>query len=155
MLGGFLGALGRAGKTPATQGSVEQQGNSRKFTGGYVNYTKGLSVYEDGGDLCLACGEPRFTDPGDAERAQARGVAAAWLEAFRRLGPAAPNRVRGRFAAVLVRPTQREVLAVTDRFATFPICYSRRCRGFESDNLSPGVVRLFVLPRYSGAGHHI
>jgi len=40
------------------------------------------------------------------------------------VGPAAPNRVRGRFAAVLVRPTQREVLAVTDRFATFPICYS-------------------------------
>ena len=124
MLGRFLGALGRAGKSPATEGSIDPQGDSRMFTGGYVNYVKGLSVYEDGGDLCLACGEPRFTDAGDADRAQAHGVAAAWLEAFRRLGPTAPNRVRGRFAAVLVRPEERKVIAVTDRFATWPISYS-------------------------------
>ena len=131
MLGGFLGALGRAGEAPAIEGSVEPQVDSRRFTGGYVNYTKGLNVHEDGGYFCLARGEPRFSDVGDAEIAQVHGVAAAWLEAFRRLGVAAPSRVRGRFAAVLVRPEERKVIAVTDRFATWPVCYSASPHGIR------------------------
>lgn len=124
MLGKFFGRLGRSDQNAALQDIVGVQGGFRKFSGGYVEYVDGLSVHEDGGDLCLAWGEPRFADARDAERAKAQGASAAWLAVFRCHGTAAPKRVNGRFAAVLVRPAQREVLAVTDRFATFPICYS-------------------------------
>lgn len=124
MLGRILGEIGRTGQIVTTRDPAGRESSLRAFEDGYVNHDRRLSVHEDDDGLCLAWGEPSFADARDADRAEAQGAAAAWLAAFRRHGAAAPQHVNGRFAAALVRHAQREVLAVTDRFATFPVCYS-------------------------------
>lgn len=124
MLGRILGRLGEPDHAAAQTKSATTQTGLVKFANGYVEYAAGLSIYEEGGDLCLAWGEAKFTDTLQAECARGNGDAAAWFAAFRNHGVTAAKHVHGRFAAVLIRHAEREVIAVTDRFATFPICYS-------------------------------
>src|SRR5690606_3902718 len=90
--------------------------------GGWIAYAAGVDVRERDGVVCVACGEPRFGDARLDALARERGAATAWIDAFAASGERAPAQVRGRFSAVLVRPADRSVVIVTDRFATWPIC---------------------------------
>lgn len=95
---------------------------SKRFDGGWIAYAAGVDVRERDGVVCVACGEPRFGDARLDALARERGAATAWIDAFAASGERAPAQVRGRFSAVLVRPADRSVVIVTDRFATWPIC---------------------------------
>ena len=124
MLGRISGRLGKADLPVHEPKSVARKGNRIEFANGHVALVPGLSVYEQGGDYCVAWGAPRFNDARLCATASANGDSAAWFDAFRDLGTLAPKEVHGRFAAVMIRDSGREVIAATDRFATLPICYS-------------------------------
>lgn len=100
------------------------QHETSAFAGGFVSHRAGLQPYRSPQGICFSLGEPRFADPELAATASELGAGAAWLEAFQQDGNEAPNRVRGRFSVVIVRPQAHEVWMATDRFATWPICYS-------------------------------
>jgi asparagine synthase (glutamine-hydrolysing) len=70
----------------------------------------------------LCAGHPRFLDTDLAELARAKGVAAAWREAFARHGTAAPTRAAGDFAVAVGDRGERMLLAV-DRFAICNLYY--------------------------------
>lgn len=89
---------------------------------GFVTHAgDGTAVHHEGEACCIARGTPRFDDPALAAIAAERGVAAAWLAAFRRHGAAAPALARGRFSVALADGDTLH-LAV-DRFGTYPLCY--------------------------------
>ena len=124
LLGTFFGMMDQSDSTAEMLGPVGAQAAVRMFNGGYLKYNPGISFHADDDCLCIADGEPSFTDSGDAQRAREHGAAAAWAAAIRNHRISAAERVQGRFAVVLIRPSERELIAFTDRFATFPICYS-------------------------------
>lgn len=95
---------------------------AKRFDGGWVAYGAGVDFCERDGVVCVACGEPRFDDSRFAALAREQGAAAAWIAAFADSGERAPAQARGRFSAVLIRPADRAVRLVTDRFGTWPIC---------------------------------
>lgn len=131
LLGKFLASLDLSDQGAGAPNIDETQESVRRFVGGALRHEPGLDVHEEGGDLCLSCGEPRFIDVNLSDRARTHGCGAAWLTALKERGTSAPSFVRGRFAAVLIQPKRRKVLAVTDRFATFSVCYSSVANGIR------------------------
>lgn len=114
------------------------------FPLGTVGCNPKLSVFNEGGDVCLALGEPRFSDPALQDVNARRGPSAAWIQAFRTQGEAALQQVKGRFCVVLVRNDGSEALLATDRFGTWPICYAAQAGDLHfSDRADtiPGVAR--------------
>ncbi len=95
-----------------------------EFATGFLAQSGTLSEFQDGPELCLAIGTPRFSDAALADIAATAGPAAAWLTAFRDYGPAAPARARGRFAVVVFNPSRPSLALAVDRFGTYPVCYS-------------------------------
>lgn len=95
-----------------------------RFAGGYLATREPIEVFEDRGELCLCVGEPRFQNTQLAAIASESGRAAAWLEAFRTHAHTAPATAYGRFAVVVINPEKREAWLATDRFGTWPICYT-------------------------------
>ena len=95
-----------------------------RFRHGFVTALPPAEVFEDEGMLCLAIGEPRFQDPVLASTAARSGIAAAWLDAFREKGSDAPACAYGRFAVIVIHHGGRGAWLATDRFASWPICYS-------------------------------
>ncbi len=71
-------------------------------------------------DLCL--GHPRFADGDLAAIAAREGIPAAWQQAFRQYGSAAPARVSGDFAVAVALDDGRTFLAI-DRFAIQTLCH--------------------------------
>ncbi|MEM7501114.1 MAG: asparagine synthase C-terminal domain-containing protein [Pseudomonadota bacterium] len=122
MTSNFLGSLSLADNVAAADVAVGD--NGKRFAGGWLRCGRDVDVYDRDGDICISVGRPRFLVAADADIASKAGPAAAWFAAFERDGAAAASHVYGRFAAAAVRPAQRQVIAVTDRFATFPVCYS-------------------------------
>lgn len=76
-------------------------------------------------DTMLCLGNPRFADAPLADLATREGLPAAWREAFKRHGAAAPALVTGDFAVGVALDDGRVFLAV-DRFAIQTVCYSLR-----------------------------
>ena len=72
----------------------------------------------------MALGNPRFDDPALQARASSTGIAAAWNEAFREHGAAAPVKAKGRFAVVVIDDDENAAWLAVDRFGTFPLCHS-------------------------------
>ncbi|THF61603.1 asparagine synthetase B family protein [Pseudothauera rhizosphaerae] len=125
MLEQFSGIL--YGDTPAPDAAAPSPQVARlDFPGGTLAFRPGVTVFEDGGDLCLALGTPRFDDTALQQTNLQHGAAAAWAQAFRRHGDEALQQVRGRFCVVLIRAGGREALLATDRFSTWPICYGEQ-----------------------------
>ncbi len=121
----FIGALGSP--DPAAGSARQPEGMaSLAFPGGFLAHDAGLSVFHAHGWLCLAVGEPRFLDPHRAAVSASQGAAAAWLEAFLADGHSAPAGALGRFAVVALSPERNEAWLATDRFATWPLCYTMR-----------------------------
>ena len=118
----FVGVVQGSDSVPAAH-TRNARLTSRGVAGGFIEHDASVGIGEDNGVLCLACGEPRFTDPRLAELAVAKGAAAAWLATFRQRGDSATLGARGRFSVVLIDDAQRSVTIVTDRFATWPVCY--------------------------------
>jgi asparagine synthase (glutamine-hydrolysing) len=77
-----------------------------------------------GSVVCIAQGEPRFSDAPLAACARDAGIAAAWIRAFAMHGSEAPRLAGGRFAVVLVDLQAARVQMATDRFGTWPICWA-------------------------------
>ncbi|AWI79777.1 asparagine synthase [Parazoarcus communis] len=111
---------------------------------GTVGCNPKLSVFNESGDVCLALGEPRFSDPALQDVNTLRGPSAAWMQAFCTQGEAALQQVRGRFCVVLIRNDGSDALLATDRFGTWPICYAAQAGALHfSDRADtiPGVTR--------------
>ena len=70
------------------------------FPFGTVGCNPKLSVFNEGGDVCLALGEPRFSDLALQDVNTKHGPSAAWMQAFRTQGEAALQQVRSRFCVV-------------------------------------------------------
>ena len=94
------------------------------FAHGCLAHRSELNVFHENGDVCLGLGTPRFDDHALQELSEQRGAAAAWMRAFHDHGEAALQRVKGRFSVVLVRDNGNEAWLATDRFGTWPVCYS-------------------------------
>lgn len=119
----FAGALSIGADAPLrTNGNPRHA--TREFPGGFLSYDPSLPIAEEDGALCLACGEPRFLAPELDDVARRQGNASAWIAAYRRSGDRAPSQAHGRFSIVVVFPAQRRVMVATDRFGTWPVCYS-------------------------------
>jgi asparagine synthase (glutamine-hydrolysing) len=131
LLGKILGRLGNQGQPTADAKPTSPQTSLVDFANGYVEFGAGVSVHVDGSDTCIVWGEPTCVDKQQAAIASEKGDAAAWHAAIHRQGAAAARTVHGRFAAVMIGDAGAKMLAVTDRFATFPICYTSSAGEFR------------------------
>ncbi len=77
------------------------------------------------GCLAAVLGRPRWPDAELAARAQAEGVAAAVLAAYRDRGEAVLDNMQGNFALVLIDTRQRRVLLAVDRTGTERLCFAQ------------------------------
>lgn len=89
-----------------------------------VEYSTRTDMFEGDRVVCISLGQPRFSDPELRKRANNAGPSAAWTAAFNEHGADAPKNVRGRFSVALLSLADNRIFAATDRFATYPICYS-------------------------------
>ncbi|TVT56262.1 MAG: asparagine synthase [Azoarcus sp. PHD] len=94
------------------------------FPHGALGHSNTLSTFSEDGLTCLALGTPRFNDSSLREICAEQGASAAWMRALRKNGEAALQEVKGRFCVVLISDNGNDVLLATDRFGTWPICYS-------------------------------
>lgn len=94
------------------------------FAHGCLAHRSELNVFHENGDVCLGLGTPRFDDNALQELSEKRGAAAAWTRAFHDHGEAALQRVKGRFSVVMIKDNGKQVWLATDRFGTWPVCYS-------------------------------
>ncbi len=104
--------------------SLPSSGISRAFHGGRIHAGGATRVEDVGQAICLLQGQPVFADPQLAALALQEGDGAAWLQAFARHGIEAPSQVRGRFAVVVLLPAEQRAFMATDRFGTWPVCFS-------------------------------
>lgn len=84
------------------------------------------SLAEHQGTHCLALGQVRFTDTRLEALRQERGAAAAWLAAVEQHGAQAARHASGRYAVILISDAGRRLRLISDRFATWPICYAEQ-----------------------------
>jgi asparagine synthase (glutamine-hydrolysing) len=98
--------------------------STRRLSCGFLAHSEDVDVREEDGLVCLARGDCRFDDPSLSDLAASSGAAAAWLSAFQRHRDRAPLLAHGRFAVVVVESAARSVTIATDRFATWPVCFS-------------------------------
>ncbi|MDX9838297.1 MAG: asparagine synthase-related protein, partial [Azoarcus sp.] len=94
------------------------------FQRGALAHASKLSTFSEDGLTCLSLGAPRFNDPSLRELCAHQGASAAWMRALRKDAEATLQEVKGRFCVVLISDNGNEVLLATDRFGTWPICYS-------------------------------
>jgi asparagine synthase (glutamine-hydrolysing) len=73
------------------------------------------------GVAVFVCGRPRFPDT-DAPQSRA----AAWLRLYSEHGVKAARHVRGHYCIVCIDSVRRQAVLVSDRFATWPVCYAAR-----------------------------
>lgn len=97
-----------------------------QFPQGALAYRADVDVFQDGGHLCLALGAVYFKDAALEQLRQQRGSAAAWIAAFREHGDQALQLASGRFSVVFANADGKRALLATDRFATWPICYTEQ-----------------------------
>jgi asparagine synthase (glutamine-hydrolysing) len=95
-----------------------------QFQGGSVSHARSVEAHRDDGMFALALGSPYFADPDDQAHAREFGHAAAWLNAFGRVGTDAFACARGRFAVAVLKPREHKAWLACDRFATWPLCYA-------------------------------
>lgn len=122
----LFGAIASS-NSPALAAPAKRAGaqtSSLAFPGGYLAHDASARLFSDRGWLCVGQGEPRFADERLAQLARESGAEAAWLAAFERDGAKAPAGVKGRFSIVLINPAERQAWLATDRFGTWPLCYS-------------------------------
>ncbi|MBR0568598.1 asparagine synthase [Azoarcus sp. L1K30] len=115
-----------AANTPSREPVPPTDAVAVRFPHGFLAAHAPVEIFEAPDALCLAIGEPRFPDPVLARTAAQSGIAAAWLEAFRTKGRHAPEAAHGRFAVAIIHPTSREAWLATDRFGSWPICYTEK-----------------------------
>src|SRR5215470_2075161 len=82
-----------------------------------------VEVIAVGNVVIVSMGEPRF-DPAYAEDYSLSSTATAWGSLYARYGPSCLQRVKGSFALILIDLKASRVIAATDRFAVYPLCYS-------------------------------
>lgn len=85
---------------------------------------RGDSVVRDSSAACAVIGSPHFEDEESAEEARKKGFAAGFLNTWRQHGVAAPSRIRGAYAAIVVDAIKGSVFLAVDRFAIQTLCYS-------------------------------
>ena len=117
-----------------------------EFDDGFIAHANDVALHRGDNRICLAVGEPRFEAPELDALAHGHGIGAAWLEALERHGDAAPTRVKGRYAAIIIDIGARRATLVSDRFATWPICYAEEggvlCFADRADAVPGGARKL-------------
>lgn len=83
-----------------------------------------VPIGRDARDICFSFGRPEFDDPDLSALVLAHGEGMAWLSAFRRFGLDAPAHARGRFAVVVAAAEAPCVMLASDRFGTWPLCFT-------------------------------
>jgi len=101
------------------------------FRHGFFTRRDPAASHSDDQLTCLAVGSPRFIDQRLDGLARSAGAASGWLAAFREHGDRAPDRVRGRFAVVVLNPAEESVWMAVDRFGTYPLCYAQSGDAFS------------------------
>jgi len=118
----FSGTLGASPMAaPDAQSAITQITLDRAS----LRFVEPLQSIRVGDDLCMAIGEPRFDDAKLQSIHASEGAAAAWYHGLKAREFKTPPFVRGRFAVILIRNGGRAAMCITDRFATWPICFSQ------------------------------
>jgi asparagine synthase (glutamine-hydrolysing) len=116
--------------TSAADAPFAQPAGSTGFPGGYLLLDDDrVDVARTADGFCLAWGRPTFDDAALAAVGCSEGTARAWQQAFERFGDGAARHARGRFAVAWLQPTERRLRLVTDRFGTWPLCFSHAAGG--------------------------
>lgn len=126
MLERFCGVFQASGAAGDISAGLPQQLARLQFPQGAIGYRSDVDVFQEAGHLCLALGRPYFKDAELERIRNQRGIAAAWLHAFRNHGEQALQQASGRFSVIHVCADGRQAVLATDRFATWPICYAER-----------------------------
>ena len=127
MTASFLGSLSAAEALPTAN---ETSLPITAISSGFFGTAPSVDTWSGHGLVCLTAGNARF-DGELALQAKELGQAAAWAGAFLRHGPTAAATVRGRFAAVILNTDERTVWLATDRFGTYPLCYTASDTSFS------------------------
>ncbi len=130
-----------------------------RFARGFLAYDPSAAIHQTSERLCIARGDPDFTDDDLARIKDRAGSAAAWCEGFERFGRGFPGRVRGRFSVMLFRLAEGDIVAATDRFGTWPVCFAKRAAGLvlgeRADDVAGGKSSLSVQALFTYLFFHV
>lgn len=119
----FSGILGT---TPRGESTPIDGINHQRLAAAECRFDNGVDVARFGDDMIIAVGAPRFASSDLDTTASDRGVAHAWHQALQRADGGTMPDVRGRFAVVWIRDQGQRAMIMTDRFATYPVCFAHR-----------------------------
>lgn len=116
----FFGVIGNSGRAVPTSTATVK---ITRFADGFVALDTRTRSHVEGNECFFVLGMPRLASQ---EHEPSVGML---YEEFRRDARSLLSRLRGRFLCALIRSDAGRMEIATDRFATWPVCYSTR-RGF-------------------------
>lgn len=124
----FCGVFQTTPFTTAQRPSLPAGHDTLSLANAVLSYqtSSDVSLAEHRDRHCLALGQPHFKDTQLEQLRQQQGSAAAWLMACDKYGDQAAAHVSGRHAVILVSEAGQKLTLISDRFATWPICFAEQ-----------------------------